>query len=110
MLITSSNNGIYEKVVRSKTGQLFRVYFTVVNDAGVLRGRVLSMEPILGLTTTNLSGTVTSSHSCHAVFLPASVEADITKATVRFFETYDSGIVSPLDFFMSQPTRAPSFI
>ena len=110
MLVTSRQNGIYEKIVRAKNGQLFRVHFAVVNEFGTLRGRVLSMEPVLELTTTALSSNDATVHSCHAVFLPASVEADLVQATVRFSDTYDFQVISPLDFFISQPTRAPSFI
>jgi hypothetical protein len=107
MLVTSHQNGIYEKIVRAKNGQLFRVHFTVVNESGVLRGRMLSMEPVLELATKVIETIDTRAYS-NVLFLPFSIEKDITEAIEAHVESIDVRLSAPLDFFMSQPTRAPS--
>ncbi len=110
MLVTSRQNGIYEKVIRAKNGQLFRVHFTVVNEYGTLRGRVLSMEPILEIATKAVAVEHPSrAQTSRVLFFPVSIEKDILELVEKSLESIDIRLFTPLDFFMSQPTRAPSF-
>ena len=89
---------VFEKIAR-RGGKLFRVRFVVVERNGVLRGRVISCEPI-----ETLSGEVlTKEKVCLPVFRCAK-SAPVKK--VRFQK-----IVSPfttLDFLTSIKIRAPS--
>ena len=51
MLIQSHYNqqGIFERIVRSRDGQLVRVFFEVYEIGGEFKGRILRAEPILAL-------------------------------------------------------------
>ncbi len=104
MLIPSSYKGIYEKVLRAPDGRLVRVQFAILEVNGALRGRIISMEPIL-----QVAGNVAKREArAKTLYLPISVQKDIYEAVIS---TFKKEVVSPytaLDFFMSQPTRAPS--
>jgi hypothetical protein len=104
MLIPSAYKGVYEKVLRAPDGRLVRVTFAIVEVNGALRGRVISMEPVL-----QVAGVVARREvRAKTLYLPISVEKDIHEAVISIFR---KEVVSPyttLDFFMSQPTRAPS--
>jgi hypothetical protein len=104
MLIPSSYKGIYEKVVRAPDGRLVRVQFAVVEVNGALRGRVISMEPVL-----QVAGTITKREVAgKTLYLPISVQKDIYEAVISTFKKEVFSPYTTLDFFMSQPTRAPS--
>lgn len=102
MIIPSVNKGIYEHIVRDRAGRLMRVRFEVVDVDGALKGRIISAEPVLAL-----SGAVSApqKQSC----LPVSV---IAKIAEELAQTLPVATPSPyrslLEFFLSQPTRAPS--
>ena len=82
MLIPSSYKGIYEKVLRAPDGRLVRVTFAVVEVDGVLRGRVISMEPVL-----QVSGQVIKREvAARTLYLPISVEKDIYTAVESTFK------------------------
>ncbi len=90
-------NSTFERIVRDKNGVLVRVRFTVVEIEGKLSARIISAEPV-----------VTKSQD--VVYLPVSIDAaelaqDVTPSFISKISPYIS-----LDFFMSQPTRAPAFI
>ena len=109
MLVKSNQNGIYEKIVRAKNGQLFRVQFTVISEGGILRGRMLSMEAIVGIASKAVSVSSSSDRDVSIVCLPATVEKDIHDSVAMSLQQVDFLIPAPLDFLTSQPTRAPSF-
>jgi hypothetical protein len=105
MLIPSSYKGIYEKVLRAPDGRLVRVQFAIVEVNGTLRGRVISMEPVL-----QVAGAVANREvKGKTLYLPISVQKDIYEAVVSTFKKEVVSPYSSLEFFMSQPTRAPSF-
>ena len=105
MIVKATHKGIYERILSDKNGQLIRVCFAVVEINGALKGQIISIEPVLQVTGKTLS-THTTPHVC----LPISIQNDISDTTG--FNAY-SNTPSPysfLDFFNSQPTRAPSFL
>ena len=108
MLIKAPQIGIFEKIVRSKNGQLLRVRFEVSEINGQLKGRVISTEAIAEFAA--LGGTVSATHTTksEAIFLPVSISKTITEKTVSFAYTPVVSPFSTLLFFTSQPTRAPS--
>lgn len=90
-------NSIFERIIRDSNGVLVRVRFTVVEVNGVFKGRVISAEPLISKTDEEV------------VCLPCIKESKVIAedAVIDF-----SSILSPyfsLEFFMSQPTRAPAF-
>ncbi len=116
MLIPSlySQKGIFEKVIRSRDGQLVRVFFEVYEIGGELRGRILRAEPILALAraTTNaqsipfyrLAG---KAHSACTLLLcaPAKLVSPYSWKT----EKKITSPFSQLDFLTSIKIRAPSY-
>jgi|SRR6185369_6939994 len=100
MLIQSHNKGIFEKVIAARNGQLVRVRFAIVEIEGILRGQVLSVTPIV-----SVEGEVASAN----LYLPASVETDVFEAVESSFNSVFVSPFTTLEFFMSQPTRAPAF-
>ena len=89
-----------ERIVTSSTGDKFRVVFSVAIIAGELKAKVVSIIPVEAKT----SDITRSAH----LSLPAPLE------TVRVVFDYTPSFapkISPyftLEFFESQPTRAPS--
>jgi hypothetical protein len=102
MLTIHSNqlNSTFERIVRDKNGVLFRVRFIIENIDGRPQPRIVSAEAFKKVE--NKAGQTTLS-------LPTfSSEVVLNE---KFVQTYFSKISPylPLTFFMSQPTRAPSF-
>lgn len=48
-LIHQNQPEIFEKIVRDRSGRVFRVRFVVVERDGALRGRIVSCVPVVGL-------------------------------------------------------------
>ena len=98
-LVSEKRSEILEKLVQ-RDGKLFLVRFIVVERKGKLIGKIISCEAI-----ETLSGeTVSKEKKC----LPVCSEKQSAPASKVVFRK----IVSPfstLEFFMSQPTRAPAF-
>ena len=83
-------NSIFERIVKDKNGTLVRVRFTVVDG----RGQIVSIEPI----------SKKEKLLCLPIF-------NISKSTTYTFTPSFASKISPyfsLEFFMSQPTRAPA--
>lgn len=98
MLTTNTKqlNSTFERIVRDKNGVLVHVRFIVVEVNGQFQPRIISAEPFLQKKET-------------VICLPVTKEAKVivSDSTPTFISK-----VSPyfsLEFFMSQPTRAPSF-
>lgn len=95
MLVTKNQqiNSIFERIVRDKNGVLVRVRFTIVEINGVFQGQIISATPLV---------------QEEAICLPIEkVSSVVIEKDIVFLNE----IVSPyfsLDFFMSQPTRAPA--
>jgi hypothetical protein len=91
---SSPFGGIYEKILRAKDGRLVRVHFVVSEMDGRFKGHIIAAEPVEPIQ----------------FFLPAQPSSQArAKNPVRaipstaHFSPYFS-----FEFFMSQPTRAPS--
>lgn len=99
-MLTSKNqqiNSVFERIIRDKNGVLVRVRFAVIEINGKFAPQIISVTPILAPKTEKV------------VCLPRIKEGKVVveDATPSFISK-----ISPyfsLDFFMSQPTRAPSF-
>jgi hypothetical protein len=88
-------NSTFERIIRDKNGVLFRVRFVVVDVDGKLQPQIVSAEALIKNKET-------------VVYLPEATAA--TSSVYTYIPSFVSKI-SPyfsLDFFMSQPTRAPS--
>ena len=95
-------SSIFERIIRDSHGVLVRVRFTVVEVNGVFKGQVISAEPLVSKT----EGTKTDDT---VVCLPCLKD---NKILVDISNTGFESILSPyfsLEFFMSQPTRAPAY-
>lgn len=89
-------NSIFERIVKDKNGLLVRVRFTVVEVNGKFQAQIISAIPF-----------VTPAED--VVCLPCIKESKvITETSFAEFESILSPYFS-LEFFMSQPTRAPAF-
>ncbi len=96
MLVTKNQqlNSIFERIVRDKNGILVRVRFTIVEINGVFQGQIISATPLVAQE--------------QAICLPCERSSSVVFEKNIIF---NQDIVSPffsLDFFMSQPTRAPA--
>lgn len=87
-------NSIFERIVRDKNGTLVRVRFTVVNVNGNFQGQIVSIEPLVKKET---------------LCLPCFKDNKVISSKIS---TVLKSIISSfvhLEFYMSQPTRAPAF-
>ena len=104
--------GIYEKIVRSRDGQLVRVLFEVYEFNGEIKGRILKAEPILALARApqaavahfnRLAGNVAKTCTLR-LCAPAEIVSP-------YFWNFEKKITSPFstfDLFASIKIRAPS--
>lgn len=104
MLTPYSKPQIVEKIVTSQAGAQFRVTFLVAMVNGRMNARVISAVPV----------TVASQTTEHASVAPilALAAPQAAQTAVFTYKPSFAPIVSPytlLEFFVSQPTRAPSF-
>lgn len=100
MIVKSRYNGIYERIIRSKDGRLVRLQFVVAEIDGKLKGQIISAEPIF-----EVHGKAETQY-----FFPTSVNKEEPKNIIRTISaTSRISPFSSFEFFMSQPTRAPSF-
>ena len=97
-------NSIFERIVRDKNGVLIRVLFTVVEIDGKFQGQIISATPLVSEAENTKNNT-----SEKFVCLPCLKKSKIiTKDSHVSFESLLSPYFS-LEFFMSQPTRAPAY-
>lgn len=95
-VINRQLNSVFERILRDKNGVLVRVRFTVVETNGVFAPQIISATPLISQTE-------------EVVCLPKEkttkvIAEDTTPSFISKVSPYFT-----LDFFMSQPTRAPSF-
>ena len=99
MLTPYSKPQFVEKIITAQTGEQFRVTFLVALVDGEMRARIVSA---VSLGTAPSVATTT-------LAISAPVEKQPTTFT---YKPSFAAKISPyfsLDFFISQPTRAPSF-
>ena len=103
MLAISSQqlNSTFERIVRGKNGVLVRVRFMIVEVNGSFQPKIISAEPVVQ--------TEAEKQTSEVLYLPILNKA--VKTYENFVQNYFLKLspYSPLTFFMSQPTRAPSF-
>ena len=102
MLTIHSNqlNSTFERIVRDKNGVLFRVRFIIEIVDGRPQPKIVSAEALKKVGAKD-----------EQVTLSLPVFSEQVVLNEKFVQSYFSKIspYSPLTFFMSQPTRAPSF-
>ncbi len=89
-------NSVFERIIQDKNGLLLRVRFTVVEVNGKFQAQIISAIPFVNPTE-------------NVVCLPCIKES---KIVIENISVVFESILSPyfsLEFFMSQPTRAPAF-
>jgi hypothetical protein len=96
---TQQLQSVFERILRDKNGVLVRVRFTVVEMNGAFVPQIISATPLVSKIDT----------AEDAICLPCAqdqkvVAEDATPSFISKVSPYFS-----LDFFMSQPTRAPSY-
>jgi hypothetical protein len=105
MLSPYSQAQFIEKTITSQTGERFRVTFLVALVDGKMSAKIVSAVAI------DAAPIVSSASSARAAVL--SLAAPVEKQPVAFtYKPSFAAKISPyfsLDFFVSQPTRAPSF-
>ncbi len=97
MLTIHSNqlNSTFERIVRDKNGVLFRVRFIIESIDGRPQPKIVSAEVLI-------------KNKDAVAYLPKEksprvIVEDKTPSFISFFSPFET-----LEFFMSQPTRAPS--
>ncbi len=110
MLIQSHNNqkGIFEKIIRSKDGQIVRVFFEVYEVNGELKGRIIKAEPILALARAHDESSGSCAFSLSSFSFPLSSSSELVSP---YHWTIEKKITSPFstcNFLTSIKIRAPS--
>jgi len=100
----STFGGIYERILRAKDGRLVRVRFVVSEMEGRLKGHIIAAEPVEAVEA------IKSARPTNPLFLPAqaSSPAHAPKIVRAIPSTAHFSPYFSFEFFMSQPTRAPS--
>ena len=111
MLTPNLQSRFIEKVLTDRAGQQYRVLFLVSLVNGEVRGQIVSAQPIYeDANVIRLPGRVAKAQSFVKLCLPCTkAAAKIISSSVRSWARVASPYYSSLEFFMSQPTRAPSF-
>lgn len=100
-------NSIFERIVKDHNGALIRVRFMIVEVNGKFTGQIISATPLASVTSTSAKP---ESKVGKVICLPCEKDNKILiENSVAPFESILSPYFS-LEFFMSQPTRAPAFI
>ena len=90
---------IIERIVRTKAGEFVLAKFLVIEEGGKFQIKLLSVQPIAGHTF----------RTPEAVLLPVAEQK--SPAVIAYRSNYRSVISvfsNIFEFFVSQPTRAPS--
>ncbi len=114
MLIQSHYNqqGIFERIIHSRDGQLVRIFFEVYEIGGEFKGRILRAEPILALarvpkTVALSTNRISGKKSSTSILLLCAP----SKIISSYFWNIEKKITSPFptfDLFSSIKIRAPS--
>jgi hypothetical protein len=99
MLALRQENKIISKIVTMADGRVALVHFLVCFENGVLKARIISVRYEDAIETEN--NTLSLCGDCK--------DTGEIVSTKKFYKSIVSPFAS-LDFFVSQPTRAPSFV
>lgn len=104
MLAIKSQQKIVQKVLKAKNGEFVLATFFVVEQNGELQVRLLSVQPF------GSSKKVVLETGSSVLCLPGEC---LKSPAVTFYRHNYHSVVSPFfnifEFFVSQPTRAPSY-
>ena len=111
MLTPHIQSRFLEKVLTDRNGRQYRVLFLVSLVNGEVRGQIVSAQPVFEeAKSIRLPGRTASAPSFVKLCLPAvKSAAKVTESRMSSWSRVASPYYSSLEFFMSQPTRAPSF-
>jgi hypothetical protein len=109
MLIKNTHNGIYERILTDRNGRLVRVQFAIIETSGIVRGRVISVMPVISVVgKIGIGSELATTASPGQFYLPALVQSGVVKEIKTSFVKTRISPYTSFEFFMSQPTRAPS--
>ncbi len=100
-----SNKGTFSKIIQSKNGSLMRVSFEVYEFEGSIKGRVISVEPVISLENRELR---MENRGNATLCLPCASSNLKSLVSNLYFASVESPYIE-LYFFNSQPTRAPAY-
>jgi hypothetical protein len=102
--------GIYEKILRAKDGRLVRVRFVVSEMDGRFKGHIIAAEPVELIKSARSVSQAKPASQAEPLFLPAqpSSQSHVSNPVRAIPSTAHFSPYFSFEFFMSQPTRAPS--
>ncbi len=103
-LVSQEKTGSFERTVCDRNGRFFRVRFVVVEQDGAVRGRIVSVTPVAAIMGETV-GPATKPILC----LPMCSRSAFLSESATF-NPIQSPYVFSFDFFVSQMTRAPSWV
>jgi len=99
-----TQKGTFCRIIRAKNGSLIRVSFEVYEFEGSIKGRVISVEPVISLENRELR---IENRGNSMLCLPCDSSNLKSQVSNLYFASVKSPYIE-LYFFNSQPTRAPS--
>ncbi len=107
-LIEQNQSEVFEKIVRDRSGRLFRVRFVVVERGGILRGRVVSCTSLSEIHSLIKEGCLPKGDG--VVCLPVETQKSRTSRVVqKLGEKIVSLYFNKFAFLTAIKIRAPSF-
>lgn len=101
MLQVYKENQYVTRIISDSYGRNFKVIFAIVENNGQLKGRIVSVEPIL-----SLNGNVSR---CNNLLLCNTGSVNLISFAKELYTEFVSPYFSFLEFLInSQPIRAPS--
>ena len=97
-MLTIPRRKFIEKIVTSPEGIDFKVVFLVYEEGGKIKGKIVSATPITSVDTESL------------IALPGNVDAVLHELILSTFTKESISPYIDFNFFVSQPTRAPSIV
>ena len=97
--------GIYERILRAKDGRLVRVRFVVSEMEGRLKGHIIGVEAVEAI---NSASPAKQAKPLYFLTAQATEKAQAKKTLRAIPSTSHFSPYFSFEFFMSQPTRAPS--
>jgi hypothetical protein len=100
LTIRQPKTKVLERIIRAKTGEFVLATFLVVEYQGQVRAKLLSIAPL------------TQEQAEFQASAIKALPAPLVKTVFEKVLTFGEEIISPFvdfSFFVSQPTRAPSF-
>ena len=108
-LIEQSQSEIFERIVRSGNGRVFRVRFVVVEREGILRGRVVSCVALNFIPSSVVEGCPDFSGDGVVLFLSTEKKTYIFNLVQKIGAKVASPYFNKFAFLTAIKIRAPAF-